>query len=246
MRTITSVELLTVWEQNWDKSVLQRALNLLSVASPELDQNAIAKLSIGERNARLLEVRELMFGTCLKNMTDCPKCSEIIEWETNMREICAQLAQRHDTSGEYNLDVDGYCIQFRLPNSSDISAVIINETETADPKKLLAKCILDMEYNGNRCDIDDLPDEVIQALNRRMEEENPQADIRVVLNCPQCSHQWEAYFDIASYLWTEINWWAERTLQDVHILAKVYGWSEHDILSMSPVRRQFYIDMINL
>jgi hypothetical protein len=29
----------------------------------------------------------------------------------------------------------------------------------------------------------------------------------------------------------------------VHLLASAYGWSEGDILSMSPVRRQFYLEI---
>jgi hypothetical protein len=52
-------------------------------------------------------------------------------------------------------------------------------------------------------------------------------------------------FDIASYFWDEINAWANRILREVHILASRYGWSERDILALSPWRRQFYLDMVN-
>jgi hypothetical protein len=31
-------------------------------------------------------------------------------------------------------------------------------------------------------------------------------------------------------------------LNDVHLLATSYGWRESDILAMSAVRRQFYIE----
>jgi hypothetical protein len=89
-----------------------------------------------------------------------------------------------------------------------------------------------------------LPDHILKALSRRMDELDPQADIRMQLTCPRCAHQWETLFDIASILWHEINHWAERMLLTVHRLAKAYGWSEQDILSMSPIRRQFYLELV--
>ncbi len=51
-------------------------------------------------------------------------------------------------------------------------------------------------------------------------------------------------FDIVSFLWNELNAWAIRTLREVHILASAYGWSETDILAMSPWRRQFYLEVL--
>ena len=92
--------------------------------------------------------------------------------------------------------------------------------------------------------IDLLPESVIQALNRRIEELDPQAEVRINLCCPVCSYRWEVFFDIASFLWAEINEWAVRMLQTVHKLARAYGWSEREILNLSPVRRQLYLGMV--
>jgi hypothetical protein len=78
-----------------------------------------------------------------------------------------------------------------------------------------------------------------------MEALDPQADIRIALTCPQCGHGWNAQFDISGYLWTEIDQWAHQTLNAVHRLARAYGWSERDILELSPVRRQLYLGLID-
>ena len=115
----------------------------------------------------------------------------------------------------------------------------------ATPAKMLALCLLEIQCYGKVHEVHDLPDSVLEALSHRMEEEDPQADIRMSLNCPHCSHQWEVQFDIETYLWTEINWWAKRILRDVHILASAYGWSEYEILNLSPIRRQAYLNMVN-
>jgi len=228
-----------------NQSLLQKTLNLLVLACPQMDSNAVAKLSIGERDARLLLLRERMFGSRLTNMADCPKCSERLEWETNINDIRLQSLQPHHSSREFSLELDDYSIRFRLPNSLDIAAVIADGPGQPDPAKILADCILDCQCSGKARELEDLPDKVIQALSQRMEAEDPQADIRMALNCPNCSHQWAVRFDIASYLWLEINQWAVRILQDVHKLARTYHWPEHDILNMNPVRRQLYLGMVN-
>ena len=38
--------------------------------------------------------------------------------------------------------------------------------------------------------------------------------------------------------------WAVRLLGEVHELASAYGWREHDVLALSPWRRQAYLQMV--
>ena len=37
---------------------------------------------------------------------------------------------------------------------------------------------------------------------------------------------------------------AKRLLMDVHLLARAYGWSEAEVLALSPARRRFYLEMV--
>jgi hypothetical protein len=78
-----------------------------------------------------------------------------------------------------------------------------------------------------------------------MEESDPQADIRLDLSCLTCTHRWQEAFDIGTFFWIEIDAWARRTLEDVHAIARSYGWPQRDILDLSETRRQFYLDLIN-
>lgn len=73
---------------------------------------------------------------------------------------------------------------------------------------------------------------------------DPQGDIQLTLACPKCSHEWLSPLDIVSYLWREINTWAGRTLNEIHLIASAYGWREADILALSPRRRQTYLELI--
>jgi hypothetical protein len=92
---------------------------------------------------------------------------------------------------------------------------------------------------------DELPEQLMSELAARMIEHDPQAEVLLDLDCPACGHSWLVVFDIASFLWGEISALARRLLRDVHSLARAYGWSESDILSMSDARRQFYLEMVN-
>jgi hypothetical protein len=85
---------------------------------------------------------------------------------------------------------------------------------------------------------------VVDRLNREMEQQDPYAEIHMSLSCPACNHRWTSSLDIVSYLWGEIEDWAQRLLADVHTLASAYSWSERDILALNPTRRQFYLDMV--
>ena len=67
---------------------------------------------------------------------------------------------------------------------------------------------------------------------------DPMADIHLALNCPSCEHKWEAPFDIVAFLWREISAAARRLLREVHTLASAYGWTETEILALSPARRR--------
>ena len=63
------------------------------------------------------------------------------------------------------------------------------------------------------------------------------------IHCPKCGSRWHSTFDIVSYFWSELEVRAKRQLWEVHTLAAAYGWSEADILDMSPMRRQLYMEM---
>jgi len=89
----------------------------------------------------------------------------------------------------------------------------------------------------------DLPEDVVREVVERMAALDPQADTRINLSCPDCQYRWSEVFDVVSFFWTEIDAWARRLLRDVNVLARAYGWREHDILALSPMRRQLYLAM---
>ncbi|MEL6194769.1 MAG: hypothetical protein AAFR66_22100 [Bacteroidota bacterium] len=112
------------------------------------------------------------------------------------------------------------------------------------PKALLFACVNELNYKEKAVGQEDIPQNVWDALSKKMSVLDPLATISLKLTCPACLKSWTSYFDIMSYLWAELDQWAKDTLQDVYLLARGFGWNEEEILKLSPGKRQIYIQML--
>lgn len=244
MRPLTSAELLSVWEQSVNQSLIQKSLALLRQASSGLDSEDVSSLPIGERDFRLLKLRSWMFGSVFRNMADCPKCSERVEWETQLDELQLSAGKNEECPKQFDLELNEYKISFRLPDSNDILRAIDKNRDDPDPNFVLSSCILKATFKGRKINTDKLPEKIVNELSRKIEEFDPAADIQMSLSCPNCQHSWLVNFDILSYFWAEIDSWSRRMFQDIYTLARAFGWSENDILTMNPYRRNIYVEML--
>lgn len=232
MRALPAPELLRVWEQGLAQSPIERALTLLAAAGSE-QKDVLAELSIGERDTRLLALREKTFGANCESLVACPGCGERLELAFSI----ADMRRAPKEAAELSVDTGQHAFNFRLPNSIDLAEAAGARDERKARALLLDQCILN---DGDKV----LPDEVVDRIAERMERADPQANVRLDLRCPVCDHVWQAVLDIESYFWTEIDAWAQRTLKEVHALASAYGWCELDILNMTPWRRRMYLGML--
>jgi hypothetical protein len=246
MRALSAPELLDAWERGRTEGPAQRALTLLSAACPDVAPNALAELTIGQRDGRLLTLREWAFGPQVTGLSNCPNCGERLELAFDVADVrVAPEATRGASRAELSLTTGGCEVRFRLPNSVDLQAVSGWEDATGARQRLLRRCISAAHFEGEERSADELPVEVVDELMVRMAEADPQADVQLTISCPACQHEWLAMFDIGSFFWTEIEAWVYRTLRQVHTLASAYGWREADILAMSAWRRERYLDMMS-
>ena len=239
MLALSATNLLTAWEQGIAQHPLQRAVTLLALAWPEKTTNEWASVSIGDRDRGLLQLREELFGSRFEAIAGCPECGERLELAFSTQDLLAQHAAI--TSEPLKLTSGGYEVDYRLPTTDDLLAVASNPGQA---RELLMERCVEARNDGVAVSASALPDEVVTLLGQKMADADPQAEVQILLTCPACAHHWPTVFDILSYLWGEIEDWAQRLLQDVHSLASAYGWSERDILSMSATRRRLYLEMV--
>jgi hypothetical protein len=239
---LTPAALLEVWESGGALGAAERSVALLAAAWPDWAWDELAALSLGRRDERLLLLRQALWGHAMAALAGCPKCRERLEIPLDTREFLAAGGVRAEA--EIPLQVEGYNVTFRLPTTVDAMAAAEAVDVPAAREILFDRCLLAAERNGALLSPDDLPEDVVAAVAARMSEADPLADIQLGLSCPACGHGWRAAFDIAGYLWMEIEAWAARMLSEVHTLASAYGWHERDILALGAARRQFYLESV--
>ena len=219
----------------------QRALTLLLAAGADTPER-LAQFRVGQRDERLLTLREWAFGPHLNCVADCPACGETLEFESTVSDV--RMATASQPAEDFSLAAMGYEIRFRLPVCSDIDCLRMEDGISANHLRLLNRCVLSAQSESSEIAVDCLPESVTDAISKRMAEADAQADVRIALTCPACTHGWAVAFDITSFFWTEITVWAMRMLREIHLIASEYGWSEIEILSLNPARRQAYLEMI--
>ncbi|MES2741981.1 MAG: hypothetical protein V4754_13655 [Pseudomonadota bacterium] len=236
MHSPSAAELLDWWEDAAGAGPVRRALALLALAFPEPGMAALAALPIGRRDGMLMELREHLFGPRLDLGAACPHCRTQLESSMALADLRAPEAGAP-------LDAAGYRIAFRLPASDDLLALPPGLAPDEARDWLCARCLLEVRApDGAPASHAALTPPVRQALARHIAEADPLADLELAFTCPACGHRWQAVFDIGNFLWRELQAWALRTLGEVHQLARAYGWSEAQVLALSPARRQRYLE----
>ena len=249
MSALNASNLLATWEQGTAQHPLERAVRLLHLAWPHKSAAEWARVSVGERDRQLLRLREQLFGPKVEATTRCPKCGNELELTFTARDLESTVVEPQG-DGRLKLVSGEYEIEYRLPNTADLLEIANDSGQslTVLPGQcltaLLARCVVARRQDGP-VQSTDLPAAVIEKLSSSMAEADPYAEIQIAMDCAGCSHRWSMVFDVVSYLWTEIEDWAERMIRDVHALASAYGWNERDIVGMSALRRRLYLELAN-
>jgi len=240
MRPVDEADLLALWEAGEARPAVDRALLLLDAASPEAGIDALARLTVGERDAALLEIRERLFGARLVGVSHCPACGTETEQSFSVDDVRVPEPVAHPRF--VSVESSGRTTRYRLPDSEDLASIAGSADVHAARIRLVERCLMrDGDPPSGMLALDDAELEYIAG---RMADSDPQADVVIAVTCPSCSEQWSESFDILSFLWTELDAWASRVLDDVHRLASAYGWSESDILAMTSSRREAYLSRI--
>jgi len=93
-----------VWEWGQDRHPLDRALALLGLACPEQTREQLRDLTVGQRNGRLLALREKMLGPTLKGHAECAQCRAPLEFS-----LAVSAIRRPEPDVQaYALQVDGF------------------------------------------------------------------------------------------------------------------------------------------
>lgn len=229
MSALDPATLLSVWEHGLARHPLDRALLLLTLASPDTPADALADVPLGQRNQRLARLREQLFGAALELVVDCPACGSRMEFPL----LPAALPPAKHATGP--IEVGG--LHFHLPTTRHLAWISELGDAHEGARALLRACATTPEA----LPADEQLDALLARVEARLDEADPWAELSIALTCPVCGHPDSVLFDPGTVLWDALDSEARRLLDEVHLLASRYGWSEAEILSLSGARRHAYL-----
>lgn len=217
---------------------LDRALAVLRLAEPELDEDP-AELPIAERDRRLLELRRATFGERMECVVECPECGDAQEFELSAGDLLAAVGT---AAPPETIRRDGWTLALRPLDSRDLAAVAGAADGERAAAKLAERAIAVVGRPPRAAASTPIPRRLRSAAERRVEEREAAADLALRLRCTGCGAAWTAAFDIGAHFWLEIDARAHRLIDEVAALAGRFGWSEADLLAMPASRRRAYLE----
>lgn len=230
MQPLSGHALLVAWERGRNRHPVDRALMLRALSAPGADPAALADEPLALCNAALLEVRVATFGRRLRAQVDCPQCAVPLELELDTMELLDARPEQ-----EESVVVDG--LRFRPPCSRDLARIAGEANPEVAAGRLLTLCALDEP------EVTDLHP-ALAEVERALERAYPWSDLSLAVQCDACGCRWSEALDVPALLWDEVVHRARALLDEVHLLAQAYGWSEDTILDLPDQRRAAYLQRV--
>ena len=225
-RELGARELLAVWEQGSAQDPVRRALTML-VAVRGGTAGAAADLDVGSRDVLLARLLLAIAGGTIPACADCPACGTTLDVPVDVAAVAALPVL--EPGIRLTARSGGRKVTFRLPTTADLLSLRGGSYQQARAALL------------RRCLIDEAGPAALAAAEEAMERAAPAGAVDLLVCCPDCGQTAALPLDIPALLWAEIQTRAALLLRDVHQLAASYGWSEADILALSPSRRATYL-----
>lgn len=240
MRPLSAQLLIDVWERGEGREPQLQAEELLAATQTQVSREKLQALSLGQRDTLLLRLREATLGPSLQGYVKCPQCSASLDFSLEIEQLFQEVPER---AGAEHFAMDELVIRYRLPTAADLTAASACPTLEEARALLLDACVLEASRGGIAIAASKLTEAEIDAFGERIEAADPQAELPLAMACAVCGYEWLPLLDIASFFWAEVSALAERLMGEVVTLARNFGWSEREILSMSAARRQRYLEL---
>lgn len=238
MPGLSSEEILRAWELCASARAADRPLALLAAAGGV--RSELARLPLGLRDARLLELRARTFGPVLDIALVCPACREQLELSLEVAQLADGPAALPETHVMALADGE---VELRLLDSNDLSRAAALGDVDAAREYLFEASVVAVRRGDHTLTVAALADDERALVTERIAELDPRADIVLDARCPACDHVWPAPFDPASFVHAEVTTAAQRLLRQVATLARAFGWTEPEVLALSAARRSAYIEL---
>lgn len=239
---LSEASILMLLEQGRQQHPVRRVLLLLRAIYPEQSYTTLAALPLGERNRLVRDIRAALLGPEFPAYQECPKCQQGQEFELELHTLGPVGLTEH-SHVPFDAVVGGWPSTLRLPSTGDLMAVVQARSLEDARQTLVERCVL----VGGPADRPELePMGWIEQVSQALEQRDPAIALEYELSCARCAATWWAQLDLAEAFWMELQAIGTRLLREVVSLARAFGWTEREVLAVSPWRRRQYLEMVGV
>jgi hypothetical protein len=228
-------------------AILGAAVSCIGDVTP-IAATEIRALTVGDRDRLLLALHALTFGPRIEAVVCCSVegCGALMEVDLNTDDLFIAPAAT-GVAAEHELDAEAagrVCrVHFRLPTGGDQEAVA--RVAVRDPAQagetMLRRLVLAVTDRSDRIEptpevLADLKIPLADAIRRI----DPQVETTLRLACPECEAETTALLDVATFVFRKLTRFDE-IVAEVDQLARLYHWSEAEILALPVARRRRYL-----
>ncbi|MGD9535606.1 MAG: hypothetical protein AB7P52_03690 [Alphaproteobacteria bacterium] len=216
-----------------------------------ISETHVRLLCIGDRNRLMLALHRALYGNNVALVASClgPNCGRTMDLDIAIDQLLTLPdADDEPSANTLRAEVAGRAIEvgFRLPNGEDQEAAATlsaDDLETAADLMLRRTLVSLTAQDGKPVLIDDVLADLRQPLAAAFATRDPEAEIVLRLECPDCGHVTPA--DLDPYdLFRSRTQHAPDILFDIDRIARAYHWSEAEIMALPVARRRRYLAMI--
>jgi hypothetical protein len=189
------------------------------------------ELTLGKRIEALLEVALRSGIDELSVSFPCPACGQLMETPLPLTALLEQQRAVGDAT-TVSVVLGERTLFLKLPTGADLRRW--SEGVSAD------RMMRELASLGP----EEIPPEWAERIQAALSQVDPLVDFRFTTECPDCHAPVERPVDLESSLVAQLATLQRRLLDEIHVLAGSYHWSEADILAVPAHRRRRYLARI--
>jgi hypothetical protein len=229
-------------------SVLAELVGSLVVR--ERSCSGFAEASVAERDRIYAALCRALFGDRVEARAVCDGCGEAYELGFELSSL--ERARPVATSDAGDVAIEGTSTRVRPPTVGELEA-----WGDAVFEQFRAHCVVRegaperAESAADPADPADATDEVDEVdevddetLDSALEAAAPLLDMHLEAPCPACGRARRERFEIGAWLMSGLLRERRVTLQELHVLARAYGWSLESLLALTRSQRHAFVRLV--
>lgn len=212
-------------------------LRVGNCVGPARDQ--LLQLTAGDRERLVLALCARLLGREADLVVPCPACRSLCEVPVRFADL---IALRPSSAGDrcsLTASDGNWTARLHPPSGRDLEESSSGGAGAA--RQLLENCLSELiDAAGQEVSGDGLPQQCEAQLAEAIAALDPLAECRIGIDCPHCAAQFDTLLDGFTLLRTAVGD-ANDLYGDIYRMARIYHWSEADILALPLKRRRHYL-----